>query len=72
MARKSIVANRVYVRGDCRIIVNREQGYVCQMTPDTCTITKFQDLKRLTPNMIEYAAAAWGFTLQAEPKRKAA
>lgn len=54
-----------------RLIVNRAQGYVCRMTPDACTITKFSDLKHITPHLIEYAAVMhWGYVVE-EPDTKA-
>lgn len=64
--------SRVYVRGDSRVVVNYANGYVCQMTPDKCTVTKFEDFKRLTPALVERAVLAWGYVLEKQRKGKAA
>lgn len=62
MARKRKLHSRIFVRGDRRVVVNYSVGYVCQMTPDTCAITRFDRFKRLTPPMIEHALRRWGYT----------
>lgn len=71
MGRKRAVKSLVYVRGDRRIVINLANNYICQTTPDQCTITNFEDFKVLTPQMVMRAAEKWGYELDTGAKRRA-
>lgn len=70
--RPQMAYSRVYVRGTARIVVNYANGYVLQVTADGFRMTKFSELKRLTPAMVERAAEAWGYVLEAQKRKVAA